>query len=163
MLDGKRVTASVYFAHLHFTQFQFFLIGYAPTILTILFLVLAIFYRKVRILKYICIFFFALTQFLTGLGYTRFAFTNPTHTIYHTQSYKVNAIDTGILAGLLAGGIILLFTVFVLALKSRVKSLESLHKKAFYPGFFLFIAILIEWIFAMTPFLDIISGTPLGV
>jgi hypothetical protein len=155
VLNGERVTASVFFSHLNFSQYQFFLIGIIPTVLTVLFALLAILYSKTAWFKYASIIFFAAAQFLSGVGYTRFAFTNPTHTIYHNQAYKVNAIDLGILTGVVCALLVFLFALTVLVLQKKRISIKNLHHRQVYIAAFLFITIIAQWVVAFTPLIEI--------
>lgn len=155
VIDSQMVPSVLLLAKLNLSQETFYLVGFIPSFFALLFFLLAVFYRQIWFYKYICITFFAITVFLSSFGYVRFGFSNFTHAVYHSQSYKVNAMDIGIVTVLFIVIILTVLTVILLLLRKVLPIIDQLHKKHFYLTFFLVISIIAQWVVIISPILSI--------
>jgi hypothetical protein len=160
IIGSSHFSPAVFVSKLELNLNQFYLIGFIPTFITILFLIMAIFYRKIHSLKYITIICFGVVQFLASLGYTRIGFSNATHAIYHSQSYKINAMDIGIIFGIGVGMLVLLIAIILLIVRRKFNALLFLHQKPFYLCGFLILGLIVTWVIILSPVLLGLSGAP---
>ncbi|MDR2508892.1 MAG: hypothetical protein LBC50_02055 [Candidatus Ancillula sp.] len=158
--EGVHVSPDVYLSHIDFSEHIFFLVGFIPTVLFILFFLLAVFYHQISWFKYVCLAFFGVTNFLAGMAYTRLNFQNPVYVNYHyRQAYKVNAINVGIISVLFIACIIMLTVIILLILRNRTSLQIKVYTKAnciAYLGALSLIMVFVAW---FTPLLEYFSAT----
>jgi hypothetical protein len=159
-IDGVHQSSSQIFKMLDFSSGAFLLLGWSTTALLVISVLVAILYSRVKVLKYITLIFVVITQFLTGLSYTRQNFRNPTYVVYHHQSYKVNAIDIGIISVVFTTIVFILLLVLVLILKRRMKVFAKLLTKKVAIISFILLNILSVTVVYFAGILELYGGLP---
>jgi hypothetical protein len=127
-ISNRKRTSSYFFANLDLPPYIFLLTGYLVAFGLVLTILMALLYRHSP-WRYILLPFLGITQFLTGLAYTRQNFQNPTAVVYGPQAYKVNLIDIGIIFALSCVVSMIVLTVILLTLKRKFTGLNKLLSK----------------------------------
>lgn len=159
--DGVKVSADVYLSHIHLSEHMFFLAGFMPAVLFLLFFLLAVFYHRIGWFKYVSVLLFGVTNFLAGMAYTRLNFQNPVYVNYHRrEAYKVNAINVGIISVLLIACIMLLTIIVLLLLRKKTSINISIYTKANCIIYLVLLSLVMTLAAWATPLLEFFSAVP---
>lgn len=128
-LNNKYYSSADFFRTLHFTSAYFFAFGYIVAALFLFFAVVSLIYIRTKPLKIIFLICLSILQFVMGFSYLMPAFPAHTFVVYATQSWKINAINVGILSAVVSAIFCLIIYIFFLIFKSS--SLKFIKNQKF--------------------------------
>jgi hypothetical protein len=130
-ISGVHYSSLEYFKTLDYSSFQFFLFGWCLSFVFIVILLLAVLFSKQKFLRYIALLTAIPLQFVCGLSYTMENFQLRTFVVYVKQSWKVNAINIGIISVFATSLIYLLILITLLVIKRKLNVMLFLSSKIF--------------------------------
>lgn len=131
MINGEHISSLEVFKGFDFSSDVFYLFGWLLSIVMLLLVVVAVLFSRAKFLKYIVLLALIPFQFICGLAYTMEGFEFRTFVVYGRQSWKVNAINVGIISVFFTSLVYLIILIVLLLLKRKLGVLSFLSSKPF--------------------------------